>query len=573
MDYITIDSKCVPIEGEKNVLSLIRKAGIDLPTFCYHSELSVYGACRMCVVEDDRGRIFASCSEQPRPGMVIYTNTKKIQRYRKLIIELLLSSHCRDCTVCHKNGMCELQSLAYRVGVHAVRFPDNRRKKPLDMSSPSIVRDPNKCILCGDCVRTCDEIQGVGAIDFAHRGARMEVTPAFDRKLSETDCVGCGQCASVCPTAAISIRTNVTQVWNAIYDKNVRVVAQVAPAVRLAVGDHFGIPKGENSFGKLVEALRIMGFDEVYDTNFAADLTVMEEAEEFLDRLSKGEKLPLFTSCCPGWVRFCEKKYPEFAANISTCRSPQGMFSAVIKEYCAEKDREDGRRTVVVSIMPCTAKKGEILRPDNFTDGRQDTDFVLTTVEMIRMIKQVGIQFEKLGGEAADMPFSIASGGGAIFGVTGGVTEAVLRRLSAEKNYKALDAIRFTGVRGEDGIREAVVTLGEREVRIAVVHGLANAGRLLTAIKSGEKSYDFVEVMACRRGCIMGGGQPAQAGPRTRKGRMEGIYKVDAASNIRFPDENPAVKQLCEGLLAGKRHKLLHRAFTDGGAGKTGGGV
>lgn len=559
MDYITIDSKCVPIEGEKNVLSLIRKAGIDLPTFCYHSELSIYGACRMCVVEDDRGRVFASCSEQPRAGMVIYTNTKKIQHHRKMIIELLLASHCRDCTICHKNGMCELQSLAYRVGVHAVRFLNNRKEKELDMSSPSIVRDPNKCILCGDCVRTCDEIQGVGAIDFANRGYRTEVVPAFDKKIAETDCVGCGQCAVVCPTAAISIRTNVMQVWNAIEDKKVRVVAQIAPAVRLAVGDHFGMQKGENSMGKLVEALRIMGFDEIYDTNFSADLTVMEESKELLERLEKKEKLPLFTSCCPGWVKYCEKKYPEFTEHISTCRSPQGMLSAVVKDYFAQKDSKEGKRTVVVSIMPCTAKKGEILRPDNYTDGRQDTDYVLTTLEIIRMIKQVGIQFEKLAGEAADMPFSIASGGGAIFGTTGGVTEAVLRRLSAEKSYQALNTISFTGVRGEDGLKEATVTIGERDVKIAVVHGLSNAGRLLDAIKKGERSYDFVEVMACRRGCIMGGGQPAQSGARTRKGRMEGIYQVDCESNIRFPDENPSVKQLYEEFLQGKEHKLLHR--------------
>lgn len=559
MDYITIDSKCVPIEGEKNVLSLIRKAGIDLPTFCYHSELSIYGACRMCVVEDDRGRVFASCSEQPRPGMVIYTNTKRIQKYRRLIIELLLSSHCRDCTTCQKNGMCELQSLAYRVGVHAVRFLNTKKQQPLDMSSPSIVRDPNKCILCGDCVRTCEEIQGIGAIEFANRGSKTEVMPAFNKKLAETDCVGCGQCASVCPTAAISIRTNVTQVWDAIDDDNIRVVAQIAPAVRLAVGDHFGIPKGENSFGRLVEALRIMGFDEVYDTNLAADLTVMEESAEFVERLQSGEKLPLFTSCCPGWVKFCEKKYPEFALNISTCRSPQGMMSAVVKEYFKERDAEDGKKTFVVSIMPCTAKKGEILREDNFTDGTQDTDCVLTTVEIIRMIKEVGISFEKLEGEAADMPFSIASGGGAIFGTTGGVTEAVLRHLVKDKNYKSLNMIAFSGVRGEDGLKETSVNLDGREVRIAVVHGLANAGRLLDDIKAGRKEYDFVEVMACRRGCIMGGGQPPQAGSRTRKGRMEGIYKVDAASSIRFPDENPIVRQLYGDLLKGKEHKLLHR--------------
>ena len=559
MDYITIDSKKIPIEGEKNVLSLIRKAGIDLPTFCYHSELSIYGACRMCVVEDDRGRIFASCSEQPKPGMVIRTNTKRIQNYRKLIIELLLASHCRDCTVCHKNGMCELQSLAYKVGVHNVRFPNTKEEKPIDMSSPSIVIDPNKCILCGDCVRTCDEIQGVGAINFAFRGSNTQVMPAFNKKMSETECVGCGQCAAVCPTAAISIKSNVTAVWDLIEDKNTRVVAQIAPAVRVAVGDHFNIPKGENSFGKLVAALRIMGFDQIYDTNFAADITVLEESAEFAKRLESGENMPLFTSCCPGWVKYCETKYPEFAKNISTCRSPQGMFSAIIKDYYKEQDEKEGKKTVVVSIMPCTAKKGEILREDNFTDGRQDTDYVLTTTEIIRMTKEMGIQFDKIEGESADMPFSLASGGGAIFGATGGVTEAVLRHLSTKKDFQTLQDISLVGVRGEEGIKEAVVDFNGRELRIAVVNGLANAGKLLDKMKAGEASYDFVEVMACKRGCIMGGGQPGPAGPRTKKSRMEGIYRVDAASNIRSSDENPAVKALYEGFLKGKEHKLLHR--------------
>ncbi len=563
MDYITIDTKRVPIEGEKNVLSLIRKAGIDLPTFCYHSELSIYGACRMCVVEDERGRIFASCSEQPRPGMVIYTNTKKIQAYRRLIIELLLSAHCRDCTTCQKNGTCSLQELAYRVGVHAVRFLNDKKRIALDMSSPSIVRDPNKCILCGDCVRTCDEIQGIGAIDFAFRGSKTQVMPAFDKTLAETDCVGCGQCVTVCPTAAISIRTNVTQIWNAIDDPNVRVVAQIAPAVRVAVGDSFNIPKGENCFGILVAALRTMGFDEIYDTSFAADLTVMEESKELAERLEKNEKLPLFTSCCPGWVKYCENKYPEFKDNISTCRSPQGMFSAVIKDYFKEKDEKDGKRTVVVSIMPCTAKKGEILRPDNFTEGRQDTDFVITTQEVVRMIKQVGIQFEQLEAEAADMPFGVASGGGTIFGTTGGVTEAVLRRLAKEKNYKNLKEISYMGVRGDELIKEATVSLGDREVKIAVVHSLGKAGELLEMMKSGEAGYDFVEVMACRRGCIMGGGQPPFAGPRTKKSRMEGLYKIDSMSNIRYPDENPVLLQMYDNFLAGKEHKLLHRNLAE----------
>ena len=561
MDYMTIDGRCVPIEGEKNILALIRKAGIDLPTFCYHSELSVYGACRMCMVEDERGRVFASCSEQPRPGMVIRTNTKKLRKYRKLIIELLLASHCRDCTVCTRNGNCELQNIAFKVGIHSVRFPNNKEQVPIDLSSPSIVRDPNKCILCGDCVRTCSEIQAVGAIDFAFRGSKAEVTPAFGKPLGETDCVGCGQCRVVCPTGAISVHTNVTDVWDAIANPNIRVVAQIAPAVRLAVGDKFGIPKGTNSMGKLVAALRIMGFDKIYDTNFGADLTVMEESKEFAERLESGEKLPLFTSCCPGWVKFCETKYPEFAGNISSCRSPQGMFSAVVKEYFAKKDEEEGRKTYVVSIMPCTAKKGEIQRPDNFTDGRQDTDSVLTTIEIIRMIRQAGIKFDEIESEAPDMPFGIASGAASIFGVTGGVTEAVLRHLSENKGYQTLSQISFSGVRGDEGIKETTVKLGDREVKLAVVNGLANAEKILEKIKSGEVQYDFVEVMACRRGCIMGGGQPVPAGPRSRVARSKGLYDTDINTQIKKSNENPLILSLYDGLLKGKTHELLHRNF------------
>lgn len=559
MDYMTIDGRCVPIEGEKNILAVIRKAGIDLPTFCYHSELSVYGACRMCMIEDERGRIFASCSEQPRPGMVVRTNTKRLRKYRKLIIELLLASHCRDCTVCTKNGSCELQNIAFKVGIHAVRFLNNRKEQPVDISSPSIVRDPNKCILCGDCVRTCAEIQAVGAIDFAHRGSKMEVTPAFGKTLAETDCVGCGQCRVVCPTGAISVRTNVTDVWDAIADPDIRVVAQIAPAVRLAVGDKFGIPKGTNTMGKLVAAMRTMGFDRIYDTNFGADLTVIEESKELAERLSKGEKLPLFTSCCPGWVKFCETKYPEFAENISTCRSPQGMFSAVVKDYFAKADEEEGKKTYVVSIMPCTAKKGEILRPDNFTDGRQDTDSVLTTIEIIRMIRQAGIKFEEIESEAPDMPFGVASGAASIFGVTGGVTEAVLRHLAEDKDYRTISQISFSGVRGNDGLKEATVRLGGRDVKIGIVNGLANAANLLERIKSGEAHYDFVEVMACRRGCVLGGGQPLPMGPRTRKSRTEGIYTVDRESQIRFTEDNPIVAQTYRDVIAGNEHRLLHR--------------
>ena len=563
MDYITIDGKCVPIEGEKNILMLIRKAGINLPTFCYHSELSVYGACRMCMVEDEKGRLMASCSEQPRPGMVIRTNTKKLRKYRKLIVELLLASHCGDCTVCTRNGNCELQSIAFTVGIHNVRFKNTKEIEPIDLSSPSIVRDPNKCILCGDCVRTCSEIQAVGAIDFANRGAKAKVCPAFDRPLAETDCVGCGQCRVVCPTGALSVNTNVTDVWDAIADPDVRVVAQIAPAVRIAVGDKFGMAKGENVMGKLVAALRMMGFDKVYDTNFGADLTVMEESKELAERLEKGENLPLFTSCCPGWVKFCETKYPEFTKNISTCRSPQGMFSAVVKEYYKEQDKQDEMKTYVVSIMPCTAKKAEILRPDNFTDGRQDTDRVLTTIEIIRMIRQAGIKFDELQNEAPDMPFGLASGAASIFGVTGGVSEAVLRHLAADKGHSVFEQIKYSGIRGTEGIKEASFMLGEREVKLAVVHGLANAGKVLEGIKSGELNYDFVEVMACRNGCIAGGGQPLPIGPRTKAGRMEGIYKVDRDSQMRVSDENPIIADTYKNVIAGNEHKLLHRAIHD----------
>ena len=490
MGYMTINNRRVEFDNEKNVLSIIRKSGIDLPTFCYHSELSTYGACRMCVVEDERGRVFASCSETPRDGMVIYTNTPRLQHHRKMIIELLLASHCRDCTTCRKNGVCTLQKLALQLGIHEVRFENNKKQLPLDTTSPCVVRDPNKCILCGDCVRTCDEIQGIGVLDFAFRGSKMQVTPAFNKNLSETDCVGCGQCRAVCPTGAITIQQNVTQVWKLLADKNTRVVAQIAPAVRVAIGDKFGIPKGENEIGKLVTALRRIGFDEIYDTNFGADLTVMEESKELLERLESGENLPLFTSCCPGWVKFCENKYPDLAGHISTCRSPQAMFGAVMKED-ARMNAEETRKTVVVSIMPCTAKKGEILRPEHFTEGEQDVDFVLTTTEVTRMIKEAGLDLKQLPSEAMDMPFGIASGAAAIFGVTGGVTEAVLRRLVNSSKSQALEDISYTGIRGIDGVKEATVSLGERKVKIAVVHGLANAGRVMDAIRIGEKSYDL----------------------------------------------------------------------------------
>lgn len=557
MKYMTINNRKVAFDDEKNVLSVIRKEGIDLPTFCYHSELSTYGACRMCIVEDDRGRIFASCSETPRDGMVIYTNTPRIQHHRKVILELLLSTHCRDCTTCSKNGSCSLQKLARQLGVSYIRFENNKERLPLDLSSPCVVRDPNKCILCGDCVRTCDEVQGLGVLDFAYRGSEMQVTTAFNKPLAETDCVGCGQCRVVCPTGAITLRHNIRPIWEALADKNTRVVAQIAPAVRVAVGEKFGIPEGENALGKLVAALRRMGFDEIYDTNFGADLTVMEESKELVERLESGEPLPLFTSCCPGWVKFLEKKHPDMVNHLSTCRSPQQMFGAIIKEE-ARLNEIDKRKTVMVSIMPCTAKKAEILRPDSYTDGEKDVDYVLTTNEVIRMIQGAGMDLSQLPSEALDMPFGLSSGGAAIFGVTGGVTEAVLRKLINSNKAEDLKQISFMGIRGEEGIKEATVKLGEREVKIAVVNGLRNAETVIQRMKAGEVYYDFVEVMACKRGCIAGGGQPLPIKEHTKKARIDGIYAVDNVAQIKLSNENPIVVSLYGGFLKGKEHKLLH---------------
>ncbi len=558
MGTITINGKKYTFTDEKNVLTIIRKAGIDLPTLCYHSDLSTFGACRLCTVENDRGQCFASCSEEPRDGMVIYTHTERLRRHRKLIIELLLAAHCRDCTTCMKSGECVLQDLAHKMGVREVRFEDYKEFRPIDYSSPSIVRDPNKCILCGNCVRVCSEIQGVGVLGFAHRGTDAEVIPAFNKKLSQTHCVSCGQCRVYCPTGALTIRTHLDEVYEALGDPNVRVVAQIAPAVRVAVGDAFGLPNGTNAMGKVVAALHSMGFDEVFDTSYTADLTVMEESAEFLDRVKNGGKLPLLTSCCPAWVKFVDNEFPEMKENVSTCRSPQGMFSAVIKEYYRDPAHAKGKKTFVVSIMPCTAKKMEAKRPNSFTKGEQDTDIVLTTTELTRMIKNFGIAFDKIEPEACDMPFGLSSGGGVIFGVTGGVTEAVLRRLAEDHDPATMNAIAECGIRGEEGIKEATIPYHGMDVKICVVSGLANARKVMEQVKSGEKEYHLIEVMACRRGCIMGGGQPIPAGPRHKAARAAGLYKADKDRIIRKSDENPLMDVFYNGYFKGKAHELLH---------------
>ena len=555
--YMTINNRKVAFDDEKNLLSVIRKAGYDIPTFCYHSELSTFGACRMCVVEDDRGRILASCSERPREGMVIYTNTPRLQHHRKMILELLLASHDRECTTCRKAPTCQLLALGYQLGVNVVRFDNYKEKRPLDISSPSIVINPNKCILCGDCIRTCEERQGVGALDFAFRGSKTVVAPAFLKPLAETDCVGCGQCRVVCPTGAITIQSNVHEVWQLLADPNVRVIAQIAPAVRVAIGDKFGLDKGKNALGKLVAAMRRLGFDEIYDTNLGADLTVIEESKEFLRNLEKNEHLPMFTSCCPAWVKFCENRYPQFRPNVSTCRSPMEMLGALLKKE-NELNPKDDRRIVQVAIMPCTAKKGEIRRSEHYMNGKQIIDFVLTTTEISRMITEAGMDLKTLPNEALDMPFGLASGGAAIFGVTGGVTEAVLRNIVAKSDSETLEDIALSGVRGIEGLKETTINYKGREVKIAICNGLKNADILLDKMQKGEVYYDFVEVMACKRGCIAGGGQPLPQNVGTRSSRAAGMYDIDTRSQIKVSQNNPVVRELYGGMLKYFSHELLH---------------
>ena len=558
MGVMKIDGYPVEFTDEPNILSVIRKAGIDLPTLCYHSELSIYGACRLCNVEDDRGRIFASCSERPRDGMSIKTNTPRLVRYRRMIIELLLASHDRDCTSCVKSGDCDLQKLAHRLGVASVSYPAHKGDHPIDFSSPSIIRNPNKCILCGDCVRVCEGLQGVNAIDFTKRGTYATVAPAFDKALAKTDCVNCGQCRVVCPTGAISINTNIRPVWEALSDPNVKVFAQVAPAVRVAVSQAFGGERGENVMGKIVAALHRLGFDEVYDTTFGADMTILEESKEFLEIFEKGGPFPLLTSCCPAWVSFCEKRWPEFVPNISTSYSPIQMLGSVAREYFADPAKNEGKKILSVGIMPCTAKKAEILRENLKRDGKQNVDYVLTTEELITMIKRAGIQFDRLESEAADMPFGMGSGGGVIFGNSGGVMEAALRTLCEGPERSAIEELRHSGVRGPGPLREFVFHYKGNEIKAAVVSGLAEANNLLQQIKSGEKFFHFVEVMACRRGCIMGGGQPTHAGFRTKEARKRGLYDSDVNTQIKKSNENPTALAIYQTLIKGREHELLH---------------
>ncbi|MGL6225327.1 MAG: [FeFe] hydrogenase, group A [Thermoguttaceae bacterium] len=563
---MTVNGREVTFTNERNLLEVIRKAGIDIPTFCYHSELSIYGACRLCLVDVAGKGIMAACSTAPEPGMVIQTETGEIRQMRKISVELLLANHDRECPTCSRSFNCTLQNLARQLGIVNVRFKSTDKREPVDYSSPSLERDPNKCVLCGDCVRVCSEIQGIGAIDFAHRGASARVMPAFNENLGEVECVNCGQCAAVCPTGALVQKKTSNEVWKALYDTNKTVVVAVAPAVRVAVGETFGAAPGENYAGKLVAALKLMGFNQVYDTSFAADMTIFEEATEFIKRFSTGGVLPMFTSCCPAWVKYVEIYYPELLPHLSSCRSPQAMFGSVMKKILPGQlgcQRED---LVVVSIMPCTAKKFEAQLPKFTVDGVPETDVVITTAEIQRMIHSLGIKMGELEPAAFDMPLGFATGGGVIFGTSGGVMEAALRYAAEKLDKKPLVSVDFKAVRGMDSLKEATLNLGGNEIKVAVVHGLAQAKKLITDIQSGKADYHFIEVMACPGGCISGGGQPIGVTDSIRCKRQAGLYASDKQHQVQKPQDNYLVARCYEEHLGGgpdshEAHKRLHTSY------------
>ena len=562
---LTINGREVSFADQKNLLEVIRSANIDIPTFCYHSELSVYGACRLCVVEVEGRGIVASCSIKPEPGMVVKTHTNDIREIRKTNIELILANHDKDCTTCAKSGSCQLQDISARLGISEISFKQNEIVHPIDDFSPSLVRDPNKCVLCGDCVRACSEIQGIGAIDFSHRGADVTVQPAFGKNLDKVECVYCGQCAAVCPTGALMPKSEIEQVWDAINDSETKVVAQIAPAVRVALGEKFGLKPGEATTGQIVAALRALGFDQVYDTSFAADLTVIEEANEFINRKLAGENLPQFTSCCPAWVKFAEQYYPSLLGNLSSCKSPQQMFGALARDVLPDVLQADNTKIKIVSIMPCTAKKFEARRPELERDGIKEVDNVLTTQELAKMIEEMGLQFNELEPESLDMPLGFKTGAGVIFGTSGGVTEAVLRYAAEKVTGVTLDNVEFADVRGLDGMREATIKLGDVEINLAVVHGLKNAAEIADQAVAGNCKYDIVEVMACPGGCIGGAGQPVAKNFAQRKCRSEGLYKIDRQLQLHKAQDNHIITETYEknlGEIGGhKAHDLLHTEY------------
>jgi NADH-quinone oxidoreductase subunit G len=562
---VIIDGAKVPINGKKNLLEVIRASGVDLPTFCYHSELSGYGACRMCIAEIEGRGIQPTCSTPPEDGMVVRTNTEATLRIRRMALELLLANHHANCQTCDKNTHCRLQELAERLGVKKVRFEDAQEDiQPIDDTNQSIVRDPNKCILCGDCVRVCKEIQGIGVLDFAGRGSNVCVTPAFGKNLNKVECVFCGQCASVCPTGALTVKSAVDEVWKAIHDTKKTVVVQIAPAVRAALAMEYGIGGGEHALGKTVTALRRIGFDKVYDTSFAADLTTVEEATEFLGRVSEGKNLPQFTSCCPAWVKFAEQFYSDYLSNLSSCKSPQQMFGRLIKKHLSEQLNVPREDVFVVSVMPCTAKKFEAKRPEFSVNGDPDVNVVLSSQELVKMIGQAGLKLPELAPDSMDLPFGFKTGAGIIFGASGGVAEAVLRLASGGKGTDGKTP-EFQEVRGLKGIKEAAIDLDGTTIKLAVISGLANAREIMEKVKSGEADYDIIEVMACPGGCIGGGGQPLPNDTAAREVRKGLIYDCDAVQPLHNAADNPYVKESYANLLEKPNshvaHELLHTGY------------
>lgn len=561
----------VPAETP-NLLEAARLAGIDVPSLCYLQDINAAGSCRICLVEVESGgrrALQASCVYPVQEGIRVYANTPRVRRARRRMLELLLSEHDLDCVNCTRNRSCELQKLADDLGVRGIRLTGERLDLPVQNKNPFIVRNYNKCIKCRRCQAVCKKIQDVNVYSAQRRGFNTVIAPAFMRDLSEADCIACGQCLSVCPTAALAEREYIREVWDAVEDPKRITVVQTAPAAQVSLGELFGLPAGTVVTGKMVAALRQIGFDHVFSTVFAADLTIVEEAHELLERLGGKGKLPLISSCSPGWVRYCERFFPEFVENLSTCKSPQEMLGALVKTYFAEKNNLDPGKLVVVAVMPCTAKKFEAARPEMVTRGTRDVDYVLTVRELGRMIREAGINFSALPDDNFDETLGINTGAGVIFGTTGGVMEAAVRTASALAGGAEIKGrIEFNAFRGMKGVKEATVVLGDRSVRLAVAHGTRNARRLLERVKAGEK-LDFIEIMGCPGGCVGGGGQPISAEQRGRKAteevrrkRARALYSIDLNKKIRRAHENPAVQKLYNDFLghplSKKAKEILH---------------
>jgi len=578
MVNITIDGRKLEAPEGSTVLEAARQAGIDIPTLCYLKDVNKIGACRVCLVEIKGARALqTSCTYPVSEGLEVCTNSARVREARKAVVELILSNHPQDCLKCSRSQNCELQTLAKKLGIDEIRFKGEISSPKTSLvnseNSKAIERNPEKCILCRRCVAVCNKVQGVGILNAMNRGFDTVVGPAFDHPLDSINCTLCGQCINVCPVEAIKEKDHIQRVWDALSDPEKHVVVQTAPAVRATLGEEFGFPIGTGVKGKMVAALRRLGFDKVFDTDFSADLTIMEEGNELLYRMNNGGKLPQITSCSPGWIKYCEHHYPELLEHISTCKSPQQMFGALAKTYYAEKEGIDPSKIYSVSIMPCSAKKYECERPEMNDSGYQDVDAVLTVRELGRMIKQAGIDFVNLANEDFDPPMGMSTGAAVIFGATGGVMEAALRTVYEVVTGQTLEKLDFEDVRGLEGIKEASVDLNGTTVKVAVAHGLANAKKMMEKVKAGEADYHFIEIMACPGGCIGGGGTPivdsltrSKLDTDYRNLRIKAIYEEDASLKYRKSHENPAIKKLYEGYLGKplgeKSHHLLHTHYT-----------